>query len=136
MRWGSQAGFSRLLGIYASTKVGELAQTNAARADQIAKLGSAGPQRIEAVETWLKAKVGDKANILISTLKQYPVAATVEALEGVIRAFSSQGSTGFSQSGREGQEDAGKIPNYDSMSFTQKRMAQMNQRGPSRGDGR
>ena len=72
-----QAGFSRLLGIYASTRVGELAQTNAARQDQMAALGSAADARIDQVATWLKAKVGDKANIAIATLKQYPVAANV-----------------------------------------------------------
>jgi hypothetical protein len=129
----SQQDFSEALGIFASTKVAELAQTNAARQDQLNKLGAAGPQRIDAIATWLNAKVGDKAGIMIATLKNYPVASTVEALEGVIRAFSSQGSTGFSQSGREGQEDQGKIAGYDRMSFTEKRLAQMQSAPPQRG---
>lgn len=122
-----QAGFSRMLGIYAATKVKEHGIVNAAREAELTKLGSAAPARIEAIETWLAAKVGDKARTLISTLKAYPVASTVEALEGVIRAFSSQGGASVTQSGREGQEDAGKIPGYEKMNFTQKRAAQMAQ---------
>jgi hypothetical protein len=120
-----QETFSEALGIYASTKVEELRATNAAREDQLNKLGAAGPQRIDAIEKWLKSKVGDNANIAIATLKQFPVAANVEMFEGIIRAFSSQGNTGFSQSGREGQEDQGKIPGYENLSFVGRRIAQM-----------
>lgn len=122
-----QSGFSRLLGIYAANKLGELQATNTARDAEMAKLGSTAPQRLEAVETWLKAKVGDKANVLVATMKQYPVASTVEAMEGIMRAFSSQGGAGVTQSGREGEQDAGKIAGYENMNFVQRRAAQMNQ---------
>ena len=128
-----QAGFSRLLGVYAANKLGELQATTAARDAEMAKLGTTAPQRLDAVETWLKAKVGDKANVLVATLKQYPVAATVEALEGIIRAFSSQGGTNFTQSGRDGDDAKGEIAGYETMSFTQKRAAQMNQKFASGG---
>jgi hypothetical protein len=128
-----QATFSEALGAFASVKVAELAQTTAARQAQMAQLGSAADTRIDQVATWLKAKVGDKANILVSTLKAYPVASTVEALEGIIRAFSSQGGASFTQSGREGQDDTGKIAGYENMSFTQKRIAQMQGTPPQRG---
>lgn len=123
-----QAGFSRMLGIYAANKLGEAQAVSTAREAEMSKLGSTGPQRLEAIETWLNAKVGDKAKVLVATLKNYPVAANVEALEGVIRAFSSQGGGGVTQSGREGQDDAGKIPGYETMTFTQRRAAQMNQK--------
>jgi hypothetical protein len=122
-----QNGFSRLLGIYAANKLGELQSTNSAREAEMTKLGSAAPQRIEAVETWLKAKVGDKANVMIETLKQFPVAANVEAFEGIMRAFSSQGGSSVTQSGRETETDQGKIPGYENMSFVQRRTAQMTQ---------
>ena len=97
------------------------------------QLGSAADTRIDQVATWLTAKVGDKANVLVATLKQYPVAATVEALEGVIRAFSSQGGSAFTQSGRDAQDDPGRIPGYDNMTFVQKRTAQMQGTPPQRG---
>lgn len=119
-----QAGFSRVLGIYAATKLAEQQQVAAGRTAEMAKLGSAGEARIAAVETWLTAKVGDKASTMIATLKQYPVAANVEALEGIIRAFSAQGGTSFTQSHRETQEDAGKIPGFEKMSFAEQRLAQ------------
>src|SRR6185312_2130535 len=103
-----QAGFSRILGIYAANKLAENQAVTAGRQAEMDKLGATGPQRLEAVETWLKAKVGDKASTIISTLKQYPVAANVETFEALMRAFSSQGGAGVTQTGREGQEDAGK----------------------------
>ena len=133
-----QSAFEEALGVFASTKVAELQRTNAARDAERGKLGAAVDQRIQNIETWLTARVGDKANVMVATLKQYPVAATVEALEGLMRAFSSQGSHGVTQSGREGQEDPGKIPGYENMSFTQKRAAQMQQAfgGPSSRGGR
>lgn len=131
-----QNGFSRLLGIYAANKLGELQATNAGREAEMNKLGSAAPQRIEAVETWLKAKVGDKANVMIATLKQFPVAANVEAFEGIMRAFSSQGGSSVTQSGRETETDQGKIPGYENMNFTQRRMAQMTQQMKTAAGGR
>jgi hypothetical protein len=121
-----QDTFSEALGAFASVKVAELQQVNAARAAQMAKLGATAPQRIDAIEQWFAARVGDKANVLTSTLKLYPVAATVEALEGVIRLFSSQGSGGFTQSHREAEDPRGTIPGYENMTFAQKRAAQMN----------
>lgn len=119
-----QAGFSRVLGIYAATKLAEQQQVTAGRTAEMAKLGSTGQARIDAVETWLTAKVGDKAATMIATLKQFPVASNVEALEGIIRAFSAQGGTSFTQSHRETQDDAGKIAGIENMSFAQQRHAQ------------
>jgi hypothetical protein len=123
-----QAGFSRMLGIYAANKLAEVQAVSKGRETEMAKLGASGPQRIEAIETWLNAKVGDKAKVLVSTLKQYPVAANVEALESVMRLFSSQGGSSVTQSGREHETDQGKIPGYENMTFTQRRAAQMNQK--------
>jgi hypothetical protein len=128
-----QAGFSRLLGIYAANKLAEHQAITTGRTAEMEKLGATGPQRLEAVETWLKAKAGDKAATLISTLKQFPVAANVETFEALMRAFSSQGGASVTGSGREGQEDAGKIPGYENMSFAQRRMAQMTQKAAGGG---
>jgi hypothetical protein len=122
-----QAGFSRLLGVYAANRLAEQQQIATGRTAEMSKLGPTAEQRIDGVATWLKARAGDKADTLISTLKQFPVAANVEAMEAVMRAFSSQGGATFTQSGREGAEDAGKIPGFENMTFTQRRVAQMNQ---------
>jgi hypothetical protein len=115
-----QVGFSRMLGIYAATKLAEVQQIAAGRTAEMAKLGSAGEARIGALETWLKAKVGDKADTMIATLKQYPVAANVEALEGIIRAFSAQGGTSFTQSGRD-QDNKPSDDEFSKWSYSEQR---------------
>jgi hypothetical protein len=124
----SQEAFSEALGAFAGVKLAEHQTMIQGRQTEINKLGAAAGQRIDAVEAWLRARVGDKANTLITQLKHYPVAGTVEAMEGLMRAFSSQGGHGVTQSGREGEADAGKIAGYENMSFAQKRAAQMNQK--------
>lgn len=119
-----QDTFSEALGVYASVKVAELSQINHARQVQLDALGAAGQARIDAIETWLTAKVGDKAVVMISTLKNFPVAANVEAFEGIIRAFTSQGGSAFSQSHRAEQDPSGTIAGFEGMSFEQRRYAQ------------
>jgi hypothetical protein len=119
-----QETFSEALGAFAAVKIAEHQQITTARDAEMAKLGTAGQTRIDNIETWLKAKVGDKAAVLIGTLKQFPVAANVEAIEGIMRAFSAQGSGNYTQGGREGEADKGKIAGYESMSFEQRRHAQ------------
>jgi hypothetical protein len=128
-----QETFSEALGAFAANKLAEHQAITTGRQAEMEKLGATGPQRLEAVETWLKAKAGDKAATLISTLKQFPVAANVETFEALMRAFSSQGGASVTQSGREGAEDAGKIAGYENMSFTQRRMAQMTQKAAGGG---
>lgn len=62
---------------------------------------------------------------MIAQMKAYPVAAMVETFEGLMQQFSNQGGADFTQQGRSEQEQpAGKIPGYDNMSFTQRRVAQ------------
>jgi hypothetical protein len=131
-----QATFSEALGAFASVKVAELAQTNAARDAQLRQLGSAADARIDQVATWLNAKVGDKAKVMIATLKQFPIAANVEALEGIIRAFSAQGGTNFTQSGRDQADEGGRIPGYENLSFVGRRVAQMQSAPAKPGDRR
>jgi hypothetical protein len=131
----SQEDFSEALGLFASARVAELQRLQVARDAQMQQLGATGPQRIDAIETWLKAKVGDAADIAIASLKAYPVAKNVEMFERLIRAFSSQGGSAFNQSHREQEQPRGEIPGYDNMSFAQRRAAQMNQ-AYGRGDQR
>lgn len=122
-----QAGFSRMLGVYAANKVQELQLVNSARLRELDKLGSAGPQRIDGVATWLTAKFGDKAAPMISLIKNYPQAQMIETFEDMIKLFSNQGGANFDQRGRDSATDAGKIPGYENMSFIQRRIAQMGQ---------
>jgi hypothetical protein len=131
-----QEAFSDMLGVYAANKISEATKVATARTAEIAKLGAAGPQRIDSIDTWLKARVGPKADVLIAQLKAYPVASMVETFEEVIRQFSNQGGAGFDQRGRQTQADQGKIPGYENMTFEQRRAAQMNQKANAASGGR
>jgi hypothetical protein len=105
----------------------------------VAQLGAAAPQRVEAIATWLSARAGKDGAQVGNFIRQYPSAPIVRAMENLIKQFSSQGGAEFSQSGRTQEEEAGKIPGYENMSFTQKRaaqMAQMMSRPGYRGGGR
>lgn len=124
-----QETFSDMLGVFAATKIAD--HTNAAKAREanIAQLGAAGPQRIEAVATWLQARAGDDGKHVADFLRKFPSAAIVKAMESLIKQFSSQGGTDFSQQHRETVDaNAGKIPGYENMSFAQRRAAQMSER--------
>ncbi len=119
-----QESYSDFLGLYAASKIGEQQTLGTARAAEMAKLGSAAQARIDAIDTWLKARVGQKGALMAAQLRQYPVASMVEMWEDVMRAFSGQGAADYSQSGRHVEEPTGKIPNYENLSFAQKRAAQ------------
>lgn len=120
----TQEEFSDFLGVYAASKIGEQQHLATARDAQMALLGSAANQRIDAVETWLKARVGVKADGIVAQLKNFPVAAYVEAFEEIVRQFSHQGSSQPNNSNRAQQENNGEIPGYAGMTFEQKRAAQ------------
>jgi hypothetical protein len=122
-----QATFSEMLGVYASTKMGEAIRNAQLKDVNMRQLGTAGPQRVEAVATWLQARAGADGKTMANFLRQFPSAPIVKTMENLMRAFSNQGGVDFSQSHRAAQEDPGKIPGYDGMSFAQKRAAQMAQ---------
>jgi hypothetical protein len=84
-------------------------------AAELAKLGAAGPARVNAVERWLDA-TGQGA--LKSSLV---TAAQVVAME---QHMVQQGAARFSQPHRVPPSDANKIPGFGSMTFEQKRYAQ------------
>jgi hypothetical protein len=117
----SQEAFSDLAGIYAATKVGEVLQFQTALKAEVAKLGSAATARVTAVQTWLQAMGGDDAGPLMKVLEIAPVAKTIFALEKMMSKWSSQGSSGFSQSGRERPQQGLSDEQWDSMSYSEKR---------------
>ena len=122
----SQEAFSSLLDLYASTKVSEAANAAKAREANLAQLGAAGPQRVDAVATWLTARAGDDGKAVANFIRQYPSAPIVKAMESLIKQFSSQGGADYSGQHRETADaEAGKIPGYDKMSFAQIRARQM-----------
>lgn len=118
-----QATYSKGLGLIAALRVGEAAEMKAAYTAEVAKLGAAGPQRVDAVVQWLNAFGGEKAAPLANMFKIAPVASTIEAVEHIMQRVSSQGVAPFNQAHRA-TEPAGKIAGFDKMSFAQQREAQ------------
>lgn len=93
-----QGTFSRLLGIHAAYELGETQRIKTARKGEIDKLGASGPARVDAVGTWLKSMIGDKGGALLDRLV---LASDLEAMEDLVKKFSSQGTAGYSQQHRE-----------------------------------
>jgi hypothetical protein len=96
----SQEGFGKMLSIYAAEKIRENQAFATARQGEIAKLGVNAPTRVDAIGTWLEAQLGgDLAGALRNTLY---TSKQVEAFEGLIRRFVSQGVSGNPAAGRDG----------------------------------
>jgi hypothetical protein len=90
-----QATFSEMLGVYASTQMGQAIQQAQMRDVNMRQLGAAGPQRVEAVATWLQARAGADGKMFANFLRQFPSAPIVKATEALMRAFSNQGGADF-----------------------------------------
>jgi hypothetical protein len=120
-----QETFSDMLGVYAANRISEQQKNAQVREANLAQLGAAGPQRVDAVATWLTAKAGDDGKAVAAFIRQYPSAPIVKAMENLIKQFSSQGGADFSQSHRAEEETGGKIPGYENMNFVQRRVHQM-----------
>jgi hypothetical protein len=126
--WAQKSGltqeqFAEGIALIAGDRVGTQAQIKAAYDNQIAKLGAAGTQRVDAVTTWLAAVGGEKHGAaLASILKQAPVASTIEALESVMQKMQTQGGAQFNTRGRE--PDASQRVDdatYNKMSYGEKK---------------
>lgn len=117
-----QATFSKGLGLIAAIRVGEAQQIKTAFDGEVAKLGASGPQRVDAVMTWLTAMGGEDAKPLAKILELAPVAGTVVALEKLMARFASQGAASFSQQHRS-HDEPGKVSDeeYNRMSFAEQR---------------
>jgi hypothetical protein len=119
----SQEQFSEMAGVYASTKVREMAALNAAVQAEIQKLGAAGTSRVTAVQNWLNAVAGPELGAHLN--KAMFSAKIVEGFEKVMRHVTAQGGSNFSHSGREPPKtNNGEIPGYDNMIFSERRAAQ------------
>lgn len=115
----SQENFSKLLGLYAGAQVATQQQITNARNAEIAKLGTTGPARIDALTTFFKAKLGDAAGA--QRMARVLTASDVEIAEKEVALFSSQGGGSFRQTGRD--LETGKVDDatYDKMSYTEKK---------------
>lgn len=121
----SQQQFSDVLAIEAQRVARVNAQLNAARNAEIAKLGSAASQRIDAIASWWSSMTGDDGKVLGTILTMAPTAGTVKSFERLMQKWSSQGQGSFSGAGRDADESGigpQKVDQatYDRMSYGEK----------------
>lgn len=104
-----QEAFSQMLGLYAGAQIADQQSIVAARNAEIGKLGATGTARINAIETFWKAFIGDdkmagQLNARILT------ASDVAIHEKIITKLSGQGAANFSQQHREAENAPGAQP--------------------------
>jgi hypothetical protein len=121
----SQQTFSDMLGVFAASKIQEQQQLAVARSSELGRLGSAAPQRIDAISRWLQANAGADAAIMVRQIQQFPVSSIVTMFEKIIHNASSQGGTHPNfEGGRSQPDNTGKIEGYEKMTYAQRRAAQ------------
>jgi hypothetical protein len=102
-----QDGFSKLLGLYAGSQVASQQQIVNARNAEIAKLGTAGPARVDALTTFYKAHLGEAEGSQI--MARVLTASDVALHEKLIAKFQGQGGANFSVRGREAPLPEGRL---------------------------
>jgi hypothetical protein len=128
----SQQGFEKLLGVFASTQIpGQMQQqTQLARLREanMAQLGVTANLRVDAVATWLQARVGGvEGKAMADTLRQYPAAQFVKGYETLIKQISNSQRAAELRRENESANADTRIPGYDKMSYVQRRVWQMAQ---------
>lgn len=123
-----QESFSDFLDLYAANEISKQQNQSRFNESERAKLGPAVDQRIDAVETWLRARVGAKAERWLGVMRSHPVAEQIEIFEELARQFSHQGAADYSQSGRQQPDATQKMP-AELKTFEQKRAWQDAQSG-------
>lgn len=93
-----QAGFENLVGMYATMRAKEAKEIDGLVAKQMEVLGPKAQERVDAIKTFLSAKLGPDAPIIFGG--QLQLAKGVEHLERLMRLTTSGGVPGYSQSGR------------------------------------
>lgn len=109
-----QAGFEKLVGMYAQREIAQAKEIQALVAKQIEALGPKGAERQGAVKTFLAAKLGKDAPAVFEPVLM--LKNGVEMMERLMRVSSSGGLPGFSQGGREGGKTAPSEDEYAAMS--------------------
>lgn len=103
-----QENFSKLLSLYAGAQVATQAQITAARNAEVAKLGTAGPARIDALTTFFTAQLGETEGKQL--MSRAFTASDVQVLEKLVTRMTSSGGS-VRGTGREPPEQAGRVSN-------------------------
>lgn len=115
----TQDQFSKMLTFEAKRVAAEAAAVDDFVKKSAEALGPKGKERVDAVQTWLTARVGaDLTKALWNNMYQ---ADQIVAFEKIMAAFASAGQPGATQTGREGgKETALSEDEYKGMSFEER----------------
>jgi hypothetical protein len=116
-----QAGFSRLLGLFAASQINEQRMIAAAKSKELGKLGENATIRVDAVRTFLRGHLGDE---LAGALRQgMHTERQVVAYEKLMQRFTNQGGGSYSGAHREpgNKPDTVTKTEYDAMSYTERK---------------
>lgn len=121
----SQDGFGELLKLDLARLQMEDSQRKQHIAAEVAKLGDKSTDRIDAVTKWVSANADNPAQAK-EVASMLWTSGAVRFFEKVMKAMNSQGVDTLNAGGRATATEPGKIEGYETMSFEQKRIAQMN----------
>jgi hypothetical protein len=94
-----QAGFSKMMGLYAASQVHEAQLISKAAAAEVAKLGANVTARVTAVTQFIRGAVGDD-KIAGAITRQLLTADQIVGWERIISKAATQGHASFTQHGR------------------------------------
>lgn len=103
----SQEKFSEMLGVYAGAQVASQEAIKTARNAEVAKLGAAGPARVDALSTFFKAHLGDAEGTQL--MSRAFLASDVQILEKLVAKMTTQGGASLTGTGREPPAAPGKV---------------------------
>lgn len=92
--------FGRFLQLYAKEKIHEHEQVQGLATKEMEKLGAKSAERVDAVTTWLKARIGESATQVLHS--QMYTASQIEAWEGLMSQFRNAGMPGAGAQGGDG----------------------------------
>lgn len=115
-----QATYSEGLGLIASMRTLEAQQVKTAYDAEVAKLGAAGTQRVDAVIQWINATAGPEAAALGKAMRIAPVADTVIAFENMMKRFQTQGAAPGSAAHAAAAPNKPDDKTYQSWTFQQR----------------
>lgn len=92
--------FSRFLQLYAKDRIHEHEQMQGLATKEREKLGAKAVERVDAVTTWLKARIGDEATQVLHS--QMYTASQIEAWEKLMGQFRTAGMPGAGAQGGDG----------------------------------
>jgi hypothetical protein len=114
-----QEQFTKTISLYARMRASEDAMIANARVEQQGKLGANGPARVDAVSTFLSAKLGSERGAAL--MDRLVLADDVAAMEDLIKAFSTQGGGHVTQLHRDKPDNQLSEDEYNALSPAERR---------------